>query len=280
MPLCAGIALARTIALVAITLLAGCATAATPRIVTVPSSEASPVSRFDQIDDYRSAAATVAGAVHNELAERPFPVTFRFFPNRKAFETALRDVGYPTELAHDAAATMAAIGGHRRVLLNAAVLAALVWRDRVALLAHELGHTVQYELGGGSRGTSDQWLREGFAEWLSMRVLDRLQAVPAAAFRRQKIDEWRTRNRSAVPRLDEMVTFPQWVALSRRGETTLYSQAFLAVDFLIERHGIPSVVAYFQRFAHSMDRVANFRDTFGEDLPAFETALDARMRKR
>jgi hypothetical protein len=44
------------------------------------------------------------------------------------------------------------------------------------LLAHELTHTVQYELGGGHRGTSDQWLREGFAGVRRATIVDRYRA--------------------------------------------------------------------------------------------------------
>jgi len=264
------------VAVVSLFLLIGCATSREPGIVTLPVPGVRPVARLDAIFDYRAAVTTIDSAMQSELGERPFPVTFRFFPDRTAFEVELLGLGYPLPLAHDAAATMAAIGGHRMVLLNDGVLSALSWRDRVAILAHELGHTLQYELGGGARGTSDQWLREGFAEWLTMRVMVRLGGMSADEFRRQKVDDYRMRNRSATPRLGDMLTFPEWVALSGRG-TALYSYAFVAVDFLIERHGVPAVLDYFQRFAASQDRVGNFDRTFGETLPAFEAAFEAHV---
>jgi hypothetical protein len=70
-------------------------------------------------------------------------------------------------------------------LLNELRLSNLEWGDRVALLAHEMAHSFQYELGGGRRGTSDQWLREGFADWVAIGVLSasRPSRFPASGAR-------------------------------------------------------------------------------------------------
>ncbi len=260
-------------------LAAGCASGGPPRVLALSAAGVRPVARLDAIFDYRAAVATIDHAIQRELGEPPVPVTLRFFRDRSAFEIELVRLGYTVTLAHHAAETMAAIGGHRTVLLNDGILSGLAWPDRVVILAHERAHTIQYELGGGSRGTSDQWLREGFAEWLTMRVLARLEALPADHFRRQKRDDVRMRNRSETPRLAELTTFPEWVAVSRRG-TALYSYAFVAVDFLIARHGTRAVLDYFQRFAAQQDRVGNFFQAFGETLPAFEAALEAQLGRR
>ena len=231
-------------------------------------------SRLDQIDDYRTAAATIVSIVERELGLSSFPITFRFYPNTEAFENALLEAGYDATLARNTANTMIAVGGHRGVLLNDARLVALSWDQRVALLAHEFGHSVQYELGGGRRGTSDQWLREGFAEWLSIRVLEQLErTVSLTAIRRGRQSELRAAGRSNLPRLSDLVTFPQWVNAGKRHGATMYPMSFLAVDFLLERHGIPAVLGYFKRFALSEDRAGNFRAAFGEEIESFEAAL-------
>jgi hypothetical protein len=164
------------------------------------------------------------------------------------------------------------------VLLNESKLVTLSWADRVALLAHELTHSLQYELGGGKRGASDQWLREGFADWTAMRVVERLGVLRRGELRRQRIEAFRSGGERIWP-LAEMVTFPQWVALSARSDGESYLQAFFAVDFLVERHGVPAILDYFSRFARSDDRLGNFRATFGEELASFEKALAARLRR-
>ena len=164
------LALAHLHLLVAEMFVSGCTISHEPQLVTVPQPGLRPVTSLDQVFDYRTAAATVAWIFEHDFGFPSFPATFRFYPNREAFEQALLEVGYDADLARSAAKTMTAVGGHRSVLLNNGMLGSRPWADRVALLAHEFGHSLQYELGGGRRGTSDQWLREGFADWLSIRV--------------------------------------------------------------------------------------------------------------
>lgn len=248
-----------------------------PLLITVPEPGLRPVARLDSIFDYRTAAATVVSIFERDLGFTPFPVTFRFFPDRDAFEKALLDVGYDAGLARRTASAMTAVGGHRGVLLNDASFSAMPWAGRVAMLAHELGHSLQYELGGGLRGTSDQWLREGFAEWVSVRVLERLDATSMADVRRQRLRDLRAAGRSKAPPLASLITFPQWVEASARNDGVTYFLSFLAVDFLLERHGMPAVLAYFKRFSLSQDRLANFHAAFGEDLDRFEAALAVRL---
>ena len=205
-----------------------------------------------------------------------FPVAFRFFPDRAHLEAALVGAGYDPALAASTAEEMAAVGGHRQVLLNEQSLAALPWPGRVALLAHELAHGLQYELGGGRRGSSDQWLREGFADWVAMRVLDRLRVLSEGEFRRQRVEQFR-RGPARVAGLSGMATFSEWVRLTARTRGAVYHQAFLAADFTIERHGLPAVIDYFSRFARSDDPLENFRAAFGESRAGFESALAIRL---
>lgn len=266
--------------LVSLLFVSGCALSHEPQFVTVPQAGLRPVTRLEQVFDYRTAAATVAWIFEHDLGFPSFPATFAFYPHREAFEQALINAGYDADLARSTAKTMTAVGGHRRVLLNEATLGSRPWADRLALLAHEFGHSLQYELGGGRRGTSDQWLREGFAEWLSVRVLERLDVVTMASVRRERQRQLQSAGRSKTPSLSELVTFPQWVRAGERQGVQMYALAFLAVDQLLERHGTAAVAGYFTRFARSRDRVANFREAFGEDVETFEASLNATLWRR
>lgn len=260
--------------------LLGSACAPQPWELSLPQPRLRPVSSIDGISDYRTAAATIASIFQKDLGFTAFPFTIRFFPDREAFEQALLDAGYDAALARSTARNMTAVGGYRGVLLNEGALSSLPWIGRVALLAHELGHSLQYELGGGHRGTSDQWLREGFAEWVSIRVLERLDAASMTAVRLERERELRIAGRSKMPRLAELATFPQWVEASGRRGAPLYPLSFFAVDLLLERHGVPAVLGYFSRFARSQDRAGHFHSAFGEDLHSFEGALTARLWRR
>jgi hypothetical protein len=263
--------------LATILLAGGCASSSAPELISVPQHGVNPVRRLDQISDYRTAAATVTAILHRDLGFDEFPVTFRLYPSREAFERALLASGYEPGLARRTAKTMTAVGGHRSVVVNEASLAVMRWPDRVAVLAHELAHSVQYELGGGKRGTSDQWLREGFADWLSIRVIEQLDVPIMLQVRRARQRDMRALGRPRAPRLNQLVTFPQWVQAGERHGAAAYALAFLAVDVLLERHGQDSVLSYFRRFAASDDRAGNFRAAFGEDIETFQAAVDRRV---
>ncbi len=150
------LALAHLHLVVAEMFVSSCAISHEPQLVTVPQPGLRPVASLDQVFDYRTAAATVAWIFEHDFGFPSFPATFRFYPNREAFEQALLEVGYDQDLARSAAKTMTAVGGHRGVLLNNAMLGSLPWANRVALLAHEFGHSLQYSLaaGGAARPTS------------------------------------------------------------------------------------------------------------------------------
>jgi hypothetical protein len=153
------------------------------------------------------------------------------------------------------------------------------WPAKIALLAHELGHSLQYELGGGKRGTSDQWLREGFADWLAIQMLERLDAASMVEARRVRQRELRAAG-SDAPGLGDLVTFPQWVTAGARQGPAAYALSFLAVDFLLARHGVDPVVEYFRLFAVSSDRTGNFKKAFGEDFNRFHADLAASLQRR
>lgn len=263
--------------------LTACATApAGPRAISTDGLRARPAYDLEWITSYETALATVGAIMERDLRMPRLQVTVRFYPDRQAFESALVGVGYDPAFARDTAEIMTAIGGHRGVLINDGKLGSQPWSRRIATLAHELTHSLQYEVGGGHRGTSDQWLREGFAEWVTVRVLERLGLTTLdEATMRGTLALRDMRSPDRLPSLGVMVTFPQWVALGRGGQgAVMYDQAFVASDFLIRRHGIEAMVAYFTRFATSQDRVANFRAAFGEDLETFERAFRESVWKR
>ena len=134
----------------------GCAaTTAGPDVLSIPDVRASPVRVGEWIESYDSAVVSIAAIMERDLGLPDVRAALYFYSDRDAFRAALEAQGYEPAFARDAAATLSGIGGFRRVLLNDASLRWLEWPPRIALLAHELTHTVQYELSGGQRGTSE-----------------------------------------------------------------------------------------------------------------------------
>jgi hypothetical protein len=267
---------------IALLLAGGCAArTGGPQVVSTADTRTAPVRTGARIGDYYTALASIAAIMERDLALPPITVQLRFYTNRDAFRAALEgEAGYEPSLARDAS-QLDGVAGFRRILINDTALRWMEWPPRVSFLAHELTHTVQYELTGGVRGTSDQWVREGFADWVKVYVLDALELTRRDAARTLAISRVRDASRrQTLPALQDLVTFPDWVrAVQTFGPDATYSQALLAAEILVERHGVPAIVDYFRLFGASEDRVGNFRTAFGEEPAQFAAAFAGRVER-
>jgi hypothetical protein len=244
-------------------------------VVPIGDIRAQPMLRGEWITSDDEALASIADIMSRDLG-LPSPRASLFFHrDREAFRTALEADGYEPAFARQTAQTLAAVSGFRRVLINDAALQEQAWPSRIALLAHELTHTIQYEWGGGVRGTSDQWLREGFADWVEMETLVALGFTTRNRARATVVGRLRAAGVArALPPLAQMVTFPDWVTLTERfGDEALYGYAMIAAQLILDRHGLSKTIGYFELFAGSADRIGNFRRAFGEDPSEFESAF-------
>jgi hypothetical protein len=262
----------RALALASLAVVLAACTAA-PRVIPIAVAAGPPPHPASRIADYPEAFQAITAVVSQELM-LPIPrASLYLYPHRDAFQRGLvTELQFTPALARDSASFAWGLGGHGKILVNEVALARVPWPERLRFLAHELTHTIQYDLAGGRRGTSEQWLREGIAEWVSLRVLDGLGLDRFADRKEQRLAQVRgARDRHPFPTLSQVLTFPQWVSWrSQHGAEVTYGQALFAVDFLIERRGFPATAAYFRLFARSDDRLANFRTAFGQDRPAFE----------
>lgn len=254
---------------------AGCAsTPQTIEIVTVSQAVTPATPR--KLAGYHATLARVVEALEDELGLPRIDVALVLFPSRKAFELGLAHIGYSPELAR-AASAFHAIAGAKAVLMNAGAVDGFDEARRTRLIAHELVHSLQYRFSGGTRGASEQWLREGFAEWVACRVTARARLGSFASLRDEVFRPF-----AGVPvglppvPLDRLVTFQQWVEAQRRYDAPVYVQAFLGAELLIERHGVPAVVTYFERFQATTEHERAFRESFGLDRAEFERLLAER----
>lgn len=248
-----------------------------PQFVPVPPMAQSVDGPDARIRDYPSALAAVADIFERELALPRPQVTVVLFPNRRSFEEGLLTIGYAPAFARQSAQSFRAIGGATGVLVNEGALRSLRWADRVQLLAHELVHCVQYTFANGVRGTSEQWLREGFAEIVSLQVTERLGLGRYSRLRDTLIDSLADVRPGTLPvPLSRLSTFPEWAAAQTRYDVPLYAQAFVAAELLHERHGQDALVDYFRLFGTSMDKDANFQKAFGMTLDEFDHEFTGR----
>ena len=240
-------------------------------IVPVPPNSDLPPST--RASTYEAALTLVLDGLERELSLPRVEVSLVLFPSRRSFEHGLLQVGYTKALARSAS-SFNAIGGARAVLVNAGITDGLTRTQRVRLIAHEVVHTLQYQLIGGTRGSSEQWLREGFAEWVACRVTARLGLATFDALRDDLIGQL-AGARLGLPHapFDQLATFAQWVQAQQRYEAPVYAQAFIAAEMLVEMRGVPAVIDYFERFKDTQDRRRAFVGAFRLEPAAFERAF-------
>jgi hypothetical protein len=174
--------------------------------------------------------------------------------------------------ARRSAVSSVAVGMYRKVLVNEWRVGKFPWSEWVRVLAHELTHTVQRELVDGRLTVSDQWLREGFAEWVGYEVVETFGVENFAKSRERALDHIATaRSYQTFPSLSQLARYSEWVTWSRTlGQPATYGQALIAVNFLIEQKGLRAVVEYFRLFGELNNRERNFTTAFGEPMSAFE----------
>jgi len=152
----------RRLAAVLALLLVGCSAA--PRVIPIAVAPGQAPPAADRIADYPEAFQAIGVVMSRDLGLPVPPVSLYLYPNRDAFEQGLKAERHMEPgLARDAASFARGVGGPDKILVNEQALVRTPWPERVKFLAHEFTHTIQFDLAGGRRGRSAQWLREGSA---------------------------------------------------------------------------------------------------------------------
>ncbi len=201
-------------------------------------------------------------------------------PTREGFEQALvKYLKIAPALARSTSQFAKAAVGSNTLLINEQAIAGDTWPQRIELIAHELIHLLQLTLANRPGIIGNQWLIEGFAEWMAFQVTDALGLDELSRARGRITDKVRELKRKEnLPRLLHLHAFADWVgAREKYGFDGTYSLSFLITDFLIERHSVAAVLDYFRRFQRSADHDANLKAAFGEGLDDFELALDRHL---
>jgi len=171
-------------------------------------------------------------------------------------------IGGDWSIAPSAAGIATRVG----VFLRDDFLTRVTLHRRVTVVAHELAHLSQQELTGEREDRLPVWMLEGHADWVAFQVLDRLGL--------RTYDESRAVVARSVagavtpvehfPDLDALAGHATWNR-SVRSLAATYGQAFLAVEFLIERSGHGALV----KFLGSAGKADDPRDRWAE---AFSTS--------
>jgi hypothetical protein len=231
------------------------------------------------IASYGDALASVLWIMENDLGFPQVTGSLRLYDGRSGLEAGLVGEGYEASYARQICGRLDGITKPGLILANDSKLRWDRWPARIAFLAHEVAHVAEYALANERRGSSDQWLREGLAEWVSWRVVETMRLGTLADRRRSAIVHLQEAGaQHDLPPFKRLVEQTAWLREgNRRTADPMYDQAFLAADQLIARHGLPAVLDYFRLFASSDDDLANFRTVFQRERALFEADFQSNL---
>jgi len=187
--------------------------------------------------------------------ELPFPLAIKayvYVNQATLVEGLVKIAGDSPDEAWDRGRYAAGVASRRGLFLRGDYLARMDLVARAGLFAHELAHVSQTRLREGGRGRAAQWILEGHADWVKVRVLDLLRYRSSAESRDHIV---RTVVGSPTPirlfpDLQEVARNTAWVASTNKlGAPATYCQAFLAVDWLVERYGSAKLTEFLGRFS-------------------------------
>jgi hypothetical protein len=197
---------------------------------------------------------SIAWLMNNKL-DLPFPAVTKayVYVNEATLVDGLVTLGgEKSDEAWDRWRNASGVATRNGVFLRGDHMAGMHLQGRAGLLAHELAHVSQRKLGEGGKRRPAVWILEGHADWVKFQVRDLLGYRPYAESRQNVA-------RAVVGASTPIKLFPDLQTLSgtagwtnwtqKLGAVTTYCQAFLAVDWLIERYGGAKLIEFMGRFA-------------------------------
>lgn len=280
-------------------LLVACSTA--PRAIPIPPPAENmppPVVRLN--DDYPKLLTAISTVMARELNFPPIKGMVTFYRNYQTYEIGLAEEfesaarqaeersgkheaepGRSERIAFSArqrAVTTAGVAINGKVLVHELSLRRYSWSEQVRVLAHELTHVLQRQLAGGGPARWENWLVEGFADWVAYKVLESLKIETFTKSREEVIKSIVAGSQRELPALAQLYSQADIMTWTRTlGRYAAYGQGMIAVDYLVEQKGLPAVLDYFPRFAKVNNRQQNFKDAFGESLDEFDARFKTQL---
>jgi hypothetical protein len=251
---------------------AGCQSARSAIPIVLESSELVPPIDPRLLTTHEAAVRGISAMMIRDLGlPVPADMTVYVYGSRRHFEEGLvRDGQLSPERASELSAFAIGVARPRRLLFYDHTTER--GREWLRLVAHELTHVSQIELAGRDGGPA-QWMKEGMAEWVAFSVLERLR-LDSVARRREVARAGVGRFVASAPTRPDLGALGSAAGFTAQhradGAVPTYQLAFLMVDRLVERRGLPLVADYFRAFSESGDRQANFERVFGQTVGAFE----------
>ena len=234
-----------------------------PQLVSISNPSVFRPRTPQEVNSLEQAMAAVITVCSQELGLPVVePLYLQLYKDTDAYAAYASAYG---RLSHQIANFSLAIAEENRIHINLERTRGRPWGSLVRILAHEYTHSVEHSLTGSLRRGA-QWIREGFAEWVAVKVLHSLGWEDYAASL-QRARQALVGEKDALPKLTDLDGPGDWVRLASqpKGSTMTYRRAFVAVDRLIEKKGVRGMEQYFSS--------EDFQGSFGLSWSDFETEL-------
>jgi hypothetical protein len=261
------------------------------RVLDIPAAVNTAPKSIEAIKDYQEALSAIVSVMVREL-KLPAPQgRLYFYRDAGAYQAALaaelKARGWPEgeskeirQLRHklefelfkftlNVVTETGALTIDQKVFIAEWSMMRFPWTNRVKILAHELTHVIQSSLSVGRSELTHRWLGEGFAEWVSFKVVDALGAKDFFN------DQMREACRHKIANFREIENVESWGRLDRQ---TRYGQSACAVHYMVVRDGLPAIIEYFRLFKDRFDAAHNFLTAFGKSTDTFEQELRAQVK--
>jgi len=240
---------------------AGCSLPEPPELVVISSPPAFKPKTPQEIKTLEEAMAAIINITRQDLS---LPVVEPLYIHlHKTTNSYAAYAGGAGRLDYNVVQFSVALAQGSRFHVNMEKTKGRPWSTLVKTLAHEYAHNIENSL---STVKGPQWFREGFAEWVSAKVLHSLGWQDyALSVHRAELEV--ARLRSSLPRLSDLEKNERWAVWANdpKGAIVTYRLALLAADRLIQQKGVQGAVAYFK----SQD----FKDSFGLSIRDFEISF-------
>jgi hypothetical protein len=271
--------------LAALALFSGCGAGKPYRTIALTFDGGQAPATLGADPDELRVAKVVAQLIRDRLG-LPFPegTTVHVYVNQATFAEGLaREGGHVSDEAWDRARVASAVASPRALFVRGDIVNAMRLMDRVGLIAHELAHVCQMEMRRGGRRAPAQWIREGHADWVKYQVVDFL-AMRTYGESRDEVKRAILRATTPIqffPPLNDLSRSGPWTDTTiRLGWSATYGQAFLAVDWLIERYGVERLNTFNRRFsADDADPRSHWSSVYPIAYPEFVSQFRARLER-
>jgi hypothetical protein len=258
------------------------------RVLDIPAAVHTAPKSIEAIKDYQDALSAIVTVMVSELKLPAAQGRVYFYRDAGAYQAALAteiktSIHWPEKESRENkqrrhqlefelykrtlhfAMESGAITIGQKVFVAEWSMMRLPWRNRVETLAHELTHVIQSSLGARRADRMHRWLVEGFAEWVSFKVVDALGA------KNFFYDQMRQACGHEIANLAELKAPESWLTPKPSiGRKSRYGQSACAVHYMAVQDGVPAILEYFRLFKHTADAARNFAAAFGKSSDSFE----------